>query len=126
MSILGPSDIKTWAAAVSALAAGVVTFVSSARWETALLVCLGVGAGVLLVLVVWTRLRAVEQEVGQCRESHRVCDLRVASAHTAIAVLHTRLARHDASLPRLTDLLGADATGALLRASEADSATADK
>lgn len=127
---LTPSDVKTWVAALSALGAGAVAFVQSDRWELAIIVAIGVAVSAALAILVVTRLRSVEEmvrlareEVAECRVSHLDCDKRVASAHTAIAVMHTRLAAHDPTLPRLRDLLGPDAMDALLRAGDAQQMT---
>lgn len=116
--LVTPADIKTWVAALSSVGAGLIAFVQSERWEIALLVLAGFGSAVGLASFVLRRLRQVEHELGECRKSHAARDDRISAAHTAIAILHERARARGDSLPRLTDLLGSDAMGAILRADE--------
>lgn len=102
------SALPQIAAGLSGIVGAGVALASSGEWPLA----------ALIMLVVWIGV-SNWIEVRQCRASHRRCDRRVASAHTAIAILHRELHGRGGPIPSLDQLLGDDAHRAIIEARRA-------
>ena len=99
-----------------------MAFVQSDQWWVAGLLGFNILLFWLLGLMVKQRLDKLEGLLSKCQESHQQCEAWKTNALTAIAILHTTLARYDNTLPRLSDLLGPDAMSAMIHASEFENA----